>query len=196
MRMAYVFWHSPADASNDVRGYESNLNAFHRALAELAPKGLLGLRMLRFERVEWLSSAVPVYEDTYFLSGFEALDALETAAVSPPLQEVHNGVARLVGTATAGLYKLHSGQWQLKPPLFAQWFSKPAGVSYEALRQRFDGVSENFELWGRQLVLGPTKEFCVRAHRLLELSDLQPEQAYVATSSWSFGVDIDTQRTC
>jgi len=184
--MAYVFWHSPAVAGEGEQGYEPTLHAFHRALVELAPEGLLSIRMLRFERVAWLPSAAPVYEDTYFLSGFGVLDNLETAAVSPPLLEVHNAVTRLVGTAAAGLYKLHSGQWQLKPPRFAQWFSKPAGESYDALRQRFDVVSADFELWGRQLVLGPTKEFCVRSHRPLELADLQPEQAYVATSHWAF----------
>lgn len=187
MQMAYVFWHSPAVMNDGAEGYETNLLAFHRALAELAPEGLLSTRVLRFERVAWLPSAEPVYEDTYFLSGFETLGALETAAVSPPLQEVHNAVARLAASATAGLYRLHSGQWQLKPPRFAQWFSKPTAESYDALHQRFDGFSAgDFELWGRQLVLGPTKEFCIRTHQPLELADLQPEQVYVATSHWAF----------
>jgi hypothetical protein len=187
--MAYMFWHSPAVVSEEAPGYEPTLHAFHRALAELAPEGLLGTRMLRYEQVAWLPSAAPIYEDTYFLSGFGALDALETAAVSPPLQEAHNAITRLVCSATAGLYRLHSGQWQLKPPLFAQWFSKPAGESYEALRQRFKGISaRDFELWGRQLVLGPTKEFCIRTHQPLEFEGLQLEQTYVATSHWEFSV--------
>jgi hypothetical protein len=189
MPMAYTFWHSPAVVSEGAQDYEPKLLAFHRALAELAPEGLLSTRVLRFEHVAWLPSAAPVYEDTYFLSGFEVLGTLETAAVSPPLQEAHNAISRLAGSATAGLYKLHSGQWQLKPPLFAQWFSKPVGESYDALYQRFGGISAgDFELWGRQLVLGPTKEFCLRTHRLFEFTDLQPEQAYVATSHWAFSV--------
>src|SRR6185295_6749045 len=148
-------------------------------------------RVLRFEQVAWLPSATPVYEDTYVISGFETLGTLETVAVSPPLLETHNAVARLAGNAAAGLYKLHSGQWRREPPRFAQWFAKPAGESYDALRQRFDGVAAgDFELWGRQMVLGPTKEFCLRTHRPLEFADLRPEQAYVATSHWAFSAGV------
>jgi hypothetical protein len=43
------------------------------------------------------------------------------------------------------------------------WFDKPAGVAYEelyrALSQAASGAAAG--LWGRQMTLGPTPEFCL-----------------------------------
>ena len=39
----------------------------------------------------------------------------------------------------------------------AVWFGKTAGVSYDEF---FDRLGERRSLWQRQMVLGPTPEFC------------------------------------
>lgn len=91
-----------------------------------------------------------------------ALPSLNDAAVSGPRLEPHNAVARLAEDGTAGLYGLKAGT-PLTRPAHAAWFGKPSGMSYAALFAILEPVVRSVTggLWQRQMVLGPTPEFCL-----------------------------------
>jgi len=71
---------------------------------------------------------------------------------------VHDAAASLARGGTAGLYKLCSPR--ARDARWAAWFSKPEGSSYAALFESVAAAEGRFELWQRQLVLGPAPEFC------------------------------------
>jgi hypothetical protein len=53
------------------------------------------------------------------------------------------------------------------------WLSKPAAMSYDdfyALLSRWTAQT-GVGLWGRQMTLGPTPEFCLRSTAPLDLPD-------------------------
>jgi hypothetical protein len=139
--LAYVFWHRPREAA----GYEAAVVDYHRALAEEAIEGFHGSSSHRAGGVPWLEGE-PVYEDWYLLEAAWAIDPLGDAAVSGRMQGAHRRVAALTGAMTAGLYKLVEGEPVDAP--HAAWFGRPV--------PKISG-----SLWRRQLVLGPTPEFCL-----------------------------------
>jgi hypothetical protein len=57
----------------------------------------------------------------------------------------------------AGVYALRRGAAQPLNARLAVWFGKTAGMSYDEL---FGQLGERKSLWQRQMVLGPTPEFC------------------------------------
>ena len=57
----------------------------------------------------------------------------------------------------AGVYALRRGAAQPVDMGRAVWFGKPAGTSYAEF---YDQLGERNSLWRRQMVLGPTPEFC------------------------------------
>jgi hypothetical protein len=68
---------------------------------------------------------------------------------------------------------LRTGELNLAGSRFALWFSKPAGTSYEdfyTLVQPWTS-QPGIGLWGRQMVLGPTPEFCLLSPTMVELSE-------------------------
>ncbi len=165
--LAYVFWHT---ALTDARSeeYEQWLTAFHGALWSDPLPGFIGSMSFRMDRAPWLPSAGPVYEDWYLVEHSGALDTLNAAAVSARRQVAHDRVAALAGSGAGGLYRLRKGQPALDRTRVAVWLSKPRAESYEAfyaaLGQRLDqGVVTT--VWARQMVLGPTPEFCLHAGR-------------------------------
>ena len=60
-----------------------------------------------------------------------------------------------------GLYRLRRGRVGVHRT--AAWFAKPAGMSYDQLYAVLDSplLRTDGALWGRQMVLGPTPEFCL-----------------------------------
>jgi len=104
------------------------------------------------------------YEDWYLVRDMAALAPLNEGAVSGPRLEPHNAVARLAADGTAGLYGLSAGV-TLERPAHAAWFGKPAGMSYAALFELLRPLVDSARggLWMRQMVLGPTPEFCLRS---------------------------------
>ena len=56
-------------------------------------------------------------------------------------------------------------------PRTATWFAKPAGLGYAALYTMLEPLvrAEGAALWGRQMVLGPTPEFCLHTARPVAL---------------------------
>jgi hypothetical protein len=95
------------------------------------------------------------------------MDPLNDAAVSGVCEEPHNRVAREAADGTAGLYRLRAGAGDLSQAKFATWLSKPDGVSYKDF---YAGLEPGVTLWGRQMVLGPTTEFCIHSPTPVQLS--------------------------
>ena len=151
--LAYVFWHWPTPGV-DVGRYVEALLEFHRALAAAPSPGLRGSRVLTVERAPW-TPVEHAFEDWYLVDDFAALGALNEAAVSGKRREPHDGAARLAAGGVAGVYgRLSAGS---RPSNQETWLSKPPGMSYADLAARLPAA----ETWQRQMVLGPTPEFCL-----------------------------------
>ena len=167
--LAYVFWHWP-QPSVDGGSYKNHLLSFHRTLASNKPNGFQHSIVFTIKHAPWLETK-EAYEEWYLIDDSAALDRLNHAAVSGICEEPHNRVARQAAGGAAGLYLLRHGPADLNNSRFAVWLSKPAGVSYGnfySSLQRFTSA-EGTGLWGRQMVLGPTQEFCLHSPNQIEL---------------------------
>jgi hypothetical protein len=173
--LAYVFWHwRRADISSAV--YDRTQQRFHRALADAPPTGFLRSRCTDISAVPWVPAARDAREDWYLVENFAALDALAEAAVSASRQQPHDSAAAMAEGGTAGLYRLRGSGADLVPSR-AWWFAKPAGMSYAAFDALMAPVLARGDtaLWGRQLTLGPTPEFCLQADAPVTLpTSLEP----------------------
>lgn len=161
--LAYVFWHRPRpDATAET--YEALLREFHRALGAAPPPGLTASAAFRMSSVPW-APGEPVYEDWYLVRDSAALDPLNLAAISGSRRQAHDAAAAQAGWGAAGLYRLRDGQPMLARARGALWLNKPPATSYDAFYRRVrDAAGPGpWTLWGRQMVLGPTPEFCVHA---------------------------------
>ena len=109
--------------------------------------------------------------DWYLGDGSAALDPLNDAAVSAACRAVHDVAAGAAAGGTAGLYRLRQGVVQTPEVRCATWFSKPTGMSYEALdaclAECTDGTPS--QCWSRFMTLGPTPEMCVLAPAAISL---------------------------
>jgi hypothetical protein len=153
--LAYVFWHAPRSIDG-VSTYETALAAFHRSLDPADISGFRGSQASLVQGALWVSSPV-VYEDWYLVDDFTALGVLNEAAVSGYRRRPHGDVASMAGEGMAGVYALRRGAAQPLNARLAVWFGKTAGMSYDEL---FGQLGERKSLWQRQMVLGPTPEFC------------------------------------
>jgi hypothetical protein len=144
-----------------VTEYEERLTAFHRALATARPVGFLGSAAFRIAGAPWLAGGG--YEDRYLLDGFGALDSLNRGAVSGDLKAPHDASARLAGGGAAGLYGLAAGDARSLAAAEAAWFGKPEGETYEGFHVSLERAvaAPGSGVWQRQMVLGPTPEFCL-----------------------------------
>jgi hypothetical protein len=160
--LAYVFWHWKRPTVDRER-YEAAQRAFHQSLAAAPSHGFVGSWSAALTGAPWLPLGREAYEDWYLVEGSAALDPLNEAAISAPRQESHGSAAALAEGGAAGLYRLRAGHL-LNRPTAAQWFAKPPGTTYatlvEELEQTLDATT--YTLWMRQMVLGPTPEFCLQ----------------------------------
>lgn len=168
--LAYVFWHWP-QASVDTEVYVSHLEAFHRTLAANRPPGFQRSVVFRIEDADWLQTREPAYEEWYVLDGSAAMDPLNDAAVSGVCEAPHNLVAREAAGGTGGLYRLRAGEGVLHEARFAVWLSKPEGVTYRDFYDTLASLTSQpgVALWGRQMTLGPTTEFCLHSQTPVQL---------------------------
>ena len=154
--LAWVFWHSRYEHVTEEE-YRRALAAFHAGVEAVAPDGLLGIRTVRHDSVPWLPSPVEVYEDWHFVRDSAALDRLDEAAVIAVTSDAHTRIARLAANASAGLYRLRAGAPLPEPPGF-KWIDKPRGEAYDTFIASLENAAA---VWSRQMVLGPTPEFCI-----------------------------------
>jgi hypothetical protein len=168
--LAYVFWHW-RQSSIAPETYLAHLESFHRTLAANKPAGFQRSVAFSIEDAGWLPTRGSAYEEWYLLDDSAAMDRLNDAAVSGACEEPHNLVAREAAGGTGGLYRLRGGREVLSEARYAVWLAKPDGISY---RDFFDALApltaqSNVALWGRQMTLGPTTEFCLHSQTPIQL---------------------------
>jgi hypothetical protein len=170
--IAYVFWHWPQPGIERA-AYLDHLSSFHQTLASNKPVGFQRSVVFRIQDAAWLNTNGETYEEWYLLDDSAAMDKLNEAAVSGACEEPHNRVAREAADGVAGLYRLRVGQEDLAQSRFAVWLSKPNGVSYNDFYAALQSVTsqQGVALWGRQMVLGPTTEFCIHSPTQIELPE-------------------------
>jgi len=161
MSLAYVFWHwKRAEAGAGT--YEQALRAFHQALVSAPSVGLISSSAAAIRGASWANDGLDAYEDWYVVGSSADLDPLNEAAISAARQAPHDAAAALAVGGTAGLYRLRLGT-PVEDAAIATWFAKPDGWSYtrlfETLQPLVDGAGG--ALWGRQMTLGPAREFCL-----------------------------------
>lgn len=161
--LAYVFWHWKRD-DIDVAAYESRLANFHRILASAPPDGLVSTLCHALSDLPWANAGGPAWEDWYLMGTSAHLDALNDAAVTAARQSPHDAAAAAAAGGTAGLFRLKLGS-PVERASHAYWFAKPAGWSYPRLYEHLAStvVTQHAALWGRQMTLGPSREFCLRS---------------------------------
>jgi hypothetical protein len=167
--LAYVFWHWPRP---DVQrqDYEQRQRRFHAAMRDAPPPGFLGSRSYAITGASWMSVA-GAYEDWYLVENSGSLDPLNEAAVTASRQAPHDEAAAGAAGGTAGLYRLRRGDVDSATPTMAGWFGKPAGMSYAELDAALEPIvrESGGVLWMRQMVLGPTPEFCLQCPQPVNL---------------------------
>lgn len=169
--LAYVFWHWPSP-DVDIHAYEEMLIEFHSVLGENPPAGFLQSTVFKIRDAPWLETRETAYEEWYTLQDSTGLDLLNEAAVSGACEEPHNKVARRAAGGVAGLYRLRSGVVQDgRTARVATWFAKPRGRSYSEHYAQLESLTAKagVALWGRQMTLGPTLEFCIHSPRRIAL---------------------------
>lgn len=170
--LAYVFWHWPyPDADRD--SYKNDLMKFHSSLASVKPNGFQNSVVFQIKGAPWVGENAEAYEDWYLVEGSCALDVLDNAAMSHAHKGSHDRVAQRAAGGAGGLYRLRTGQGDVQQARFAIWLSKPTGTSYEMFYDLLSGWTSQpgVGLWGRQMVLGPTPEFCLLSPERIDLPE-------------------------
>jgi hypothetical protein len=161
--LAYVFWHWPRQGT-DPKTYETRLVQFQRALASVPIAGLCGSAVFRVPGAPWFPQGTAGYEDVYLLENSCAMDALNETAVCDACRGAHDQAVEFCAAGAGGLYALRHGQPSLQQMTRRYWLAKPRSVGYAQFdAEVLPAVSSlPFALWRRQMVLGPTPEFCLQ----------------------------------
>jgi len=175
-RLAYVFWHWPRPEVTPS-SYEAKLTSFLRSLNSNKPGGFVEALSFRVGSVSWGRQDGSTYEDWYIVENFAALGALNEAAVEGETRGPHDSVAKDYMKGVGGVFKSIAGELRPRETRFATWIEKPIGPSYESY---YEEVAKNVgdkksTLWRRQMVLGPSPQFCIHSEEALQVSaDLTP----------------------
>ena len=178
--LAYVFWHVPS-ARVAVEDYEQGMRDFHAALAADAPAGLGPTATVALGAVPWLADA-PGYEDWYLVEDFAALGVLNQAAVSGAAAAPHDAAAAVAERGIGGVMGHIVGSLRPARLAWAAWLSKPVGMAYEPFHAELAAaLGGDAGAWRRQMVLGPTSEYCV-------LADAERALPWPVDRAWSLRV--------
>jgi hypothetical protein len=183
--LAYVFWHW-RQSSVTRETYEAHLASFHQTLADNGPPGFRHSVVFAIENAFWLGTSGVAYEEWYVVDDSAALDPLNIAAVSGACEAPHNLVARQAADGIGGLYRWRDGIQRVSGAKYATWLAKPEGVSYKDFYATLQPLLSQHEsaLWGRQMTLGPTKEFCVQSPHPIELPAGYQGEQLTLTQVW------------
>jgi hypothetical protein len=170
--LAYVFWHWRKPSSDRV-AYESAQHAFQQALTAAPSSGFVRSFSHAIAGAPWANAGGEAYEDWYLVRDSAALDALDQAAISASRQVPHAEAASLAAAGTAGLYQMRRGTLPAAPKS-AQWFSKPAGLSYPHMLAAIEPALAPVggSMWVRRMTLGPAPECCVLAREPAALAPM------------------------
>ena len=164
--LAYVFWHVPAPG---VADYEARLAAFHHELREAAPAWLGPTATFGLDSVPWLDGPAG-YEDWYLVEDFGALGSLNEAAVSGPRKPLHDAAAAAARSGAGGVMGHVAGAQLPAATGWGAWLAKPAGAGYPAFHAELAAaLPPGAGAWRRQMVLGPSTEYCVLAPGAMQL---------------------------
>jgi len=187
---AYVFWHWPRPGvPADV--YEAKLASFlHSLRSSGRPAGLVDALSFRVAGpLPWGPQNGNLYEDWYVAESFAALGALNDAAVSGETRGPHDSVARDYMRGAGGILRSLGGDLLLRDARFATWVEKPVGTAYQSFYDEVAAIAgragkkeedndtrrRRTDLWRRQMVLGPSPQFCVHSDEGLQFpSNLRP----------------------
>ena len=165
--LAYVFWHWPS-SDHAADEYEADQRGFHRALAQAAPPGFIVSSVFKVAgQAPWLGGA-PAYADWYLLEDSAAIDPLNVAAVSGVCEAPHARVAHAMAAGAGSLFALRSDRADLASTRHAAFLTKPRKMPYDAFYAEVDPLRAS--LWRRQMVLGPTPEFCLLSPAKLDIA--------------------------
>jgi hypothetical protein len=183
--LAYVFWHWP-QSGIERSSYLDHLADFHQTLAANKPSGFQRSVVFGIPNANWLNTTGEAFEEWYLLDDSAAMDRLNDAAVSGACEEPHNRVAREAADGTGGLYRLRVGDENLAESRFAVWLSKPNGVTYKDFYAALQPLTSQpgVALWGRQMTLGPTTEFCIHSPTPIQLPEGYSGNSIVLESIW------------
>jgi hypothetical protein len=172
--LAYIFWHWPRPGT-DPQVYESRLARFQDALKTVPISGFRDSAVYRLAGAPWFPPDTAGYQEMYLLDNSCAMDALNDAAVNETCRSAHDQAVEFYAAGAAGLYRLRHGEPSLNQLTHHYWLAKPRGMRYPD----FDATvlpalgATPFALWRRQMVLGPTPEFCLQTPAAVKLpSDL------------------------
>lgn len=170
--LAYVFWHW-RQPHIDRAAYLDHLADFHRTLAANKPPGFQRSVVFGIHGANWLNTTGEAFEEWYLMDDSAAMDPLNDGAVSGACEVPHNIVAREAADGTGGLYRFRDGQEDLTESRFAVWLGKPNGVSYKDFYAALRPITsqQGIGLWGRQMTLGPTSEFCIHSPTQIQLPE-------------------------
>jgi hypothetical protein len=182
--LAYVFWHW-RHPSAERGAYEAAQQAFQRALTASPSAGFVRSFSHALAGAPWANQGGEAYEDWYLVRDAAALDPLEEAAVTAGRKSAHDIAASLAAAGTAGLYQMKLGTVPTAPRS-AQWFAKPAGVSYGQLFAAVEPALAPVggSLWVRKMTLGPATEFCVLAREAAALAPMFQMFAFQLRPVW------------
>jgi len=155
-----------------MREYEPVLAGFHDKLRQKKPDGFLQSKVYRVKNLPWMDPHRIIYEDWYILENFSALDALNVGAVSPRMKGPHDKIASFSDRGAGGIFRLKNQPEPDYKAVIAYWLTKPPDMPYEKFYQKIEPFAEQPQVafWTRQLVLGPSKEFCIHAPATLDIS--------------------------
>ncbi|HEY1296356.1 MAG TPA: hypothetical protein VGJ60_25035 [Chloroflexota bacterium] len=166
--LAYVFWHWPRP-DHVAAEYERFQRAFHRALAQSAPRGFVSSLTFRIDgQAAWLGGG-PAYADWYLVENSAALDPLNVAAVSGVCEAPHTAVAQAMAAGAGSLFGLRvddasrPAQPNLSSARSLAFLTKPRDMPYAEFYATLAALptAPDSTLWRRQMVLGPTPEFAL-----------------------------------
>lgn len=157
--LAYVFWHRPHPHVERQR-YEAAIVRFQAELTRRPPPGLIGAWSHRIDAVPWLGDQAG-YEDWCLLQGSWAMDPLNGFAVAGDVQAPHDALAAQMDFGAGGLYAHAFGEPSSTRTSVAAWLTRPRGIQWQPPLEKACAATPGATAWRRQMVLGPTPEFCV-----------------------------------
>ena len=167
--IAYVFWHQKMELVSS-KTYENALIMFHRSLYNFGVKGYIGSQTFKIEGAYWMGASESGYEDWYLLEDSGVMDKLNQAAVSGSVKDPHNAAAHMATNLHAGLYVIKSPYLSFFSGKSATWFTKPRDVGLDQIMISHRNSNEKLgDLWMRQMVLGPTPEYCFVSEDRIEI---------------------------
>jgi hypothetical protein len=83
----------------------------------------------------------------------------------------HDKIASFSDRGAGGIFRLKNEPEPEYQATVAYWLTKPLDMTYEHFYTKLEpfAIHPQAALWTRQLVLGPSKEFCLHAPKELEI---------------------------